>query len=194
MRSISAQLAAAGIEVVLTRENDTFVPLWSRTQIANNSGADLFVSIHANASITRRLKGFEVYYLSEALDDDARAVAAAENYTVRIKEGAILSHTYVLDTILWDLELTENRREAIELAKSILGEVDSSAERLKCARFYVLKGAMMPAVLVEVGYITNLIDSNHLNEKEYRDRIAGQITQGIFNYKKKFESTNGFSS
>jgi len=193
VKRIEDQLEAQGIKVVLTRDEDKFIPLWSRVDIANRSGADLFVSIHANASRTRRLKGFEVYYLSEAIDDNAQAAAAAEKASLDIKESSIYRHTDTLDTVLWDLELTEARREAIQLGNCILDNIDVGKRDIKSARFFVLKGVRMPAVLVEVGYITNADECSKLGWKEYRTEIADKVTRGILEYKRKFESTGGFS-
>ncbi len=193
IKKIKDLLEAEGIEVILTRSDDRFIPLWSRADVSNNANTDLFVSIHANASRTRQLKGFEVYYLSEAIDDNERAQIASKNYAVKADRESIYGESGTLDDILWDIELTENRRNSIELANCILGEVDAEKERLKSARFYVLKGVVAPAVLVEVGYITNADDFARLGTPEYRAKIAGQITKGILDYKKKFESSDGFT-
>ena len=183
IKKVSDLLEAEGINVILTRRDDRFIPLWDRADITNRANADLFISIHANASRTKRLKGFEVYYLSEAIDDNERAKAFAENS----------GHSAVLDAILQDLELTENRRDSVELANCILGEVDSTTERLKSARFYVLKGVTAPAVLVEVGYITNADECLQLDGQEHRTKIARQISRGILDYKKEFEDSDGFT-
>lgn len=193
VKKIKESLEAEGIDAVLTRGEDKFIPLWSRVDIANTSGADLFVSIHANASRTRRLNGFEVYYLSEAIDDNAQATAAAKNAALDIKENSVYRHTDTLDTILWDLELTENRREAIQLGNCILDNIDVRKRDIKSARFVVLRGVRMPAVLVEVGYISNADECSRLERGEYRAEIANKITRGILEYKKKFEGTGGFS-
>ena len=193
-KRIKEQLETQGIQIVLTRDEDKFIPLWNRVDIANASGADLFVSIHANASRARRLKGFEVYYLSEAIDDNAQATAAAENAALDIKESSVYRHTNTLDAVLWDLELTENRREAIQLGNCILDNIDVGKRDIKCARFFVLKGVRMPAVLVEVGYITNADECSKLGWGEYRTEIADKVTRGILEYKRKFESTGGFSN
>ncbi|MCM8781528.1 MAG: N-acetylmuramoyl-L-alanine amidase [Candidatus Omnitrophica bacterium] len=193
-KKIKDLLEEKGIEVILTRRDDTFIPLWRRTDIANSIDADLFISIHANASRTRRLKGFEVYYLSETIDDDARAVAASENSIIRFDNESGYRYTDTLDTILWDIELTEARRNSILLANCIVSEVDVGKKSTKNARFYVLKGAKMPAVLVEVGYITNIDECSKLGWMEYRAKIAQQIANGILEYKKRFENSDGFTN
>jgi len=186
-------LEGQGIDVFVTRSDDRFIPLWGRVDVANNAKPDLFVSIHANASRARRLKGFEVYYLSEAIDDDARAVAAAENGSLGFDRNSYYLHSNVLDTILWDLELTENRRDSIDLGNCILDAVGVPKRGLKSARFYVLKNVRVPAVLIEVGYITNTDECTKLGWGEYRATIAEQIVKGISAYKNKFEATDGFT-
>lgn len=182
-----------GIEVILTRDDDSFIPLWRRTEIANRVNADLFVSIHANASRTKRLKGVEVYYLSEAIDDDARAKAAAQDAVLKTEKGSVYRHTDVLDAILWDLALTEARRDSIQLGNSILDEIDVPKRALKSARFFVLKGTKMPAVLVEVGYITNKDECSKLGGSQYRAEIAKMVVRGILGFRRQFESSGGFT-
>lgn len=163
-KRIKELLENEGIEVVETRKEDRFIPLWSRVEIANRSNADLFISIHANASRTKRLKGFEVYFLSEAADDD------------------VYKNADVLDAILLDLVCTENRRDAVRLGNSILDNIDVSKRALKSAKFFVLKGARMPAILIEVGYISNTDECLKLGWKDYRNKIAGKIVKGILKY------------
>jgi len=190
---VKGLLEAEDIEIILTRYNNTFIPLERRSEIANQEDVDLFISIHANASKSRLLKGFEVYYLSEAIDDNQRALSAAKNATLQIDKGSIYNRTKSLDAILWDLELTEDRRSSIELAKCILSKVDSKRQRLRGAKFHVLKGARMPAVLVEVGYISNRDECAKLGGRKYRTRVAQQITEGVLEYKRRFENSGGFT-
>ena len=190
-KKVKDLLEGKGIEVILTRSDDTFVPLVRRAEIANSSNADLFISIHANASKTRRLKGFEVYYLSEAIDEEARAQEASDSGLIRIEPSSVYERTDILNYILWDLELTENRKEAIGLGNRILDSVDVLKRDIKCARFVVLKGTRMPAVLVEVGYISNSSECSKLGWGEYRTKIAAKIADGVLKYKKEFEDSGG---
>lgn len=191
-KKIQDLLECEGIDVIMTRSSDRFIPLWERVQIANDKGADLFVSVHTNASKTKRLAGFEVYYLTDTIDDSEKARKAADKYTVGVDAGSVYTHTNDLDAILWDLELTENRKDSIALADCILEEVNAGRERVKSAKFFVLKGALMPAVLVEVGYITNVDEYLKLKWEEHRSKIARQVASGILNFKKLFESSDGF--
>lgn len=195
---LAEKLRESGVEVVLTRDKDKFIPLAGRAEIANKVKADFFISIHANSSVAKHMKGFEVYYLSEALDDNARALETSENEALQFEEKSVKNHTKDLDATLWDLILTENRTESIELAKSICRvapKVLSTPNRgVKCARFYVLKGAKMPAVLIEMGFLSNLKEASRFKKDEYREKIADAICEGILNYKKEYDRTNGFTN
>ncbi len=183
-RVVRDALKKEGLEVIMTRNSDVFIPLAQRARIANKKAADFFVSIHANASESHSLRGFEVYYLSEATDDLALALQRAENSSLK--------------AILWDLRETENRRESIQIANFVTDAVRQSSEisdhRIRAAHFYVLKWTECPAVLVETGYITNLEDERRLKSPSYRRQLASGIVRGLLEYKKEFESTDGFTS
>jgi N-acetylmuramoyl-L-alanine amidase len=187
------------IDVYLTRSDDRFISLWRRADIANKKGADFFISIHANAAHSRQAKGFEVFYLSEAVDDNARAVAAAENAYLKYEDSSFgyAKPSNSLEATLWDMRYSENRRESIELAKCITRvacrqlKVKDRGE--KGARFYVLKGAEMPSVLVEVGFISNRQEARKLKDSFYREKVAKAIASGIITYKNKYETEEGFT-
>ena len=186
-----------GIRVIMTRDSDAFIPLPERVKIANASGADLFISIHINASRSRSMNGFECYYLSEATDDNARALEAFENATLKTDEGTIVEHTSSLDKTLWDMKLTENRRESAQLAGDICGSVQNSLitrnRGVKTARFYVIKFTRIPSVLVEIGYLSNKFEELKLKDDGYSDRMADVVAKGILAYKDKYEKTEGFT-
>ncbi len=186
-----------GIRVIMTRDSDKFISLPERVRIANSSGADLFVSIHINASRSRLMNGFECYYLSEATDDNARALEAFENATLATDEGTVVGHSSSLDKTLWDMKLTENRRESAELAGDICSSVDSSLvtrnRGVKTARFYVVKFTRIPSVLVEVGYLSNKFEELKLKDEKYANRMAYVIAKGVLAYKNKYERTEGFT-
>ncbi len=196
-RRVYDELRAAGLEVIMTRNSDTFIPLQGRTRIANRKGADLFVSIHANASLARSLQGFEVYYLSEAIDDAALALERAENSVLDLETAQYEYQNRGLKAVMWDLKETENRRESLKIADKIADEVQGtvriSNRRIKSARFYVLKWTECPAVLVEMGYITNREDEARLKDFRYRENLARAIAKGILNYKEEFDGTDGFT-
>jgi N-acetylmuramoyl-L-alanine amidase len=196
-RKLKRILEDNGIRVMMTRDSDVFVSLPERAKIANSSGADLFISVHINASRSRSMNGFECYYLSEATDDNARALEAFENATLKTDEGTIVEHSSSLDKTLWDMKLTENRRESAQLAGDICSAVDNSLvtrnRGVKTARFYVVKFTRIPSVLVEVGYLSNKFEELKLRGDNYADRMADVIAKGILTYKNKYERTEGFT-
>ena len=190
-------LTENGIDVILTRGKDQFIPLGKRAQIANKNKADFFISIHANSSRSRSASGFEVFYLSNAVDDESRAIAAMENSSLDIEEEAFSERTEDLDATLWDLVNSENRTEsaglAKELAQSAKTRLGARDRGVKSARFAVLKGVTMPAVLVEVGFISNPVEEERFLSSGYRQRLAEAIADGILNYKSTYERTEGFT-
>lgn len=198
-RRLKRYLENSDTKVILTRDDDRFISLWERANIANREDADFFISIHANAFRSKQIKGFEVYYLSEAIDDNARAVAAAENASLRYEKSSFGNRkpSSVLEATLWDIEYTENRQESIELAERIAGrtyeKLDTKNRGVKAARFYVLKGAKMPSVLIEVGFISNRQEARKLISSEYREASAKAIASGIMGYKKEYEVAEGFT-
>jgi len=196
-RRVADALRANGIEVVLTRGTDVFVSLSDRARMANASGADLFVSIHANASLTRSLNGFEVYTLSEATDDLALAVERAENSSLNFENGRVEKPGKDLKTIVWDLREAENRKESIRVAQKITTSVSDSVwtacRRIRTANFFVLKWTELPAVLVEIGYISNPQDDLRLKDATYAKDLAEAIAKGVLKYKDQFEASDGFT-
>jgi len=186
-----------GIRVIMTRSSDVFIPLEKRVRIANAAGADLFVSVHINASRSRFMRGFECYYLSDATDDNARALEALENGSLALRDAQILQHSRGLDTTLWDMALSENRKESRDCAQYICDAVDSNfAARnrgVKTARFFVLKGARMPSVLVEVGYLSNKYEEKKLADGRSLENITDVVAKGILAYRDEFERTEGFT-
>lgn len=195
---VRSRLEAAGIKVVMVRNSDTFIPLPKRSDIANSSTADIFVSIHINASRSRQTSGFECYYLSTATDDNARAIEAFENSSLKLSDDADAQHSTRLDKTLWDMTLTENRKESAELAGYICSAVSEEGiirnNGVKTARFHVLKHTHIPAVLVECGYISNRTEEMKLRDKTFQDRMADAIVRGILRYQKRYEDTKGFTN
>ncbi len=186
-----------GLKIIMTRDRDVFIPLSQRVEIANRNNADLFVSIHVNASRSKALKGFECYYLSDATDDNARALEALENASLGVERNSILEHSKSLDKTLWDMKLTENRLESVELAGNICDAVENSLairnRGIRSARFYVLKGTRMPAVLVEMGYISNRYEEIKMKDQSFLDRVTEAVAKGILAYKDEYERTQGFT-
>ncbi len=173
-----------GAEVVLTRSDDTFIPLEERTRMANQSRADLFLSIHANSSPMRSASGVETYYLSFTSSQAALAVAAREN-------AASDSSVYELKDLLQKIALQDKIEESREFGDCVQASLYAASLRLdsrsrdrgvKKAPFVVLIGASMPSVLAEVGFISNPRDAAALRRGESRQRIAEALYKGVAKY------------
>ncbi len=176
-------------EVILTRDTDKTVALDDRTSIANHNHADLYISIHANASRRGNARGAETYFLSyQATDDEARAVAAIENNTLGLEEGVQKNGN--LEMILWDLAQSAFLKESSVLAEMIqehLNDVLDIANRgIKQAPFRVLMGATMPAVLIEVAFITSPEEEKRLKDAAFKDRLAGAIFDSVRKFHDKY--------
>ena len=183
------------VKARLSRDGDYFVPLKDRTSFANRERADLFVSIHANAHRVAASEGVEVYFLSsEATDSAARQVAAVENSVVQLEKpanGKNGGRTDIVKTILWDLAQSEFQAESSRLAETMLDTMTHTLHipnrGVKQAGFYVLGGAAMPAILVEIGFVTNPREEKRLKESRYRDEIARAIVSGLVDYKRAWD-------
>jgi N-acetylmuramoyl-L-alanine amidase len=181
-------------EVFLTRETDVYIPLEARTAIANQKKADLFVSIHANASPKRKAKGVETYLLNWTDNNEANRVAARENKISLKKMKEMNRQMDVLGGILGDLERQMKRDESVNLANQIQNSMITTLDGrenlgVKWAMFFVLFGARMPSVLVEVSFISNPEEERLLSDVSYRSRIAHAIADGLNGY---FTSTPTF--
>jgi N-acetylmuramoyl-L-alanine amidase len=176
-----------GVEVVLTRGDDTFIALGERTLIANREEADLFVSIHANSAESRSAEGFETYFLSAAKSEDARRVAKMENSAIRYESPEIDPESLdELNFILWDLAQNEYLRESSALAEAIQVELDRhlplESRGVKQAGFFVLNGAYMPAVLFEMAFISNPREEALLNDSAFRTRLVDGLATSLLGY------------
>ncbi len=189
-KSLRDLLVRDGFRVIMTRYDDRFISLGGRSAVANREEADLFVSVHANASRRRSISGFEAYYLSEATDDQARALEAAENAALPEEIGRPISSD--TEAIIWDLLYTEHRAESLELASDICrgmsgAGIVSRNRGVKSARFAVLKGVRMPAVLVEIGFVSHRDEEVRLRRADHRRRLAEGIRQGILRFRDRLE-------
>ncbi len=178
---------ARGLSVFLTRDRDVEMSLDERTAIANNYKADLFVSIHANASRARGARGSEVYFLAyQASDDEARRIAQAEGSAEPLGHAAAGSD---LALILWDMAQAEHLEESSALASDLqeeLAVVTGSEDRgVKQAPFRVLVGATMPAVLVEVAFISNPEEEKLLASEAYQSKVAAALARGIERFRRE---------
>ena len=184
------EASAHGLDVVLTRRADDYIPLQRRTTLANDVGADLFLSIHANASEDPSVRGIETYFLNFPADTAAQAVAARENFGGL----ATMNELYgLLQAIVTNSRLDESRDFAQTIQTSLvetLGPVSSGLPDLgvKQAPFVVLIGARMPSVLAEISFLTNDRDAMLLTTDVYRDLVADALFEGILEYQRSLEN------
>jgi N-acetylmuramoyl-L-alanine amidase len=181
-KRIGSELEGAGFRVVYTRSDDSFVTLAERTEIANRSGGDLFLSVHANSAPDAEAAGFETYFLSlDASDDEARRVATAENGVFGL-EGSAPDSGNIVGDILGDMIRTRHLRVSSDVARAIqhnLGELPGSSRGVKQAPFVVLMGVNMPAVLIETGFLTNPVEEGRLARRSHQKAIARAITRAL---------------
>lgn len=184
---LKEKLEKIGFRVLLTREDDIFIPLVKRTKFANDNKADLFISIHCNASKkpSGTDKGFEVYFLSEmATDPDAVATEKLENEVIKLEKQT--EELTKLQKLLWSMIVNEFINESSRLCSLILNECVTRTNQIsrgvKQASFYVLRGAQMPAVLVEVGFISNPDEELKLIRQDFQQLIADGIVSALIKY------------
>ncbi len=179
-----------GIELKMTREKDEYLSLKERTNIANRNSADLFVSIHCNASSQRsnKRKGFETYFLSEARTNEERAVAALENAALKF-DG--MEPDDNISLILYDLAQSAFLEESNRFAEHVQGHAEKllpiPSRGVKQAGFYVLHGAFMPAILIECAFISNPEEEKLLRKKSFREKLAYCIFCGIRDFIDDYE-------
>lgn len=186
-RLLGAELKKDGLEVVYSRESDVFVPLEGRPAAANARKADLFVSLHCNSHDDKRMSGVETYTFNLAKSREAVRVASAEN-------GVSARGLSDMQAVVTELLLSSKRDESRDLAKavhaSMLKPAPIKGHRDKGpaeAPFYVLMGAKMPAILVEVGYLTNPEEGARLSRQDHLEKLAKSIADGVMAYKGKLE-------
>jgi N-acetylmuramoyl-L-alanine amidase len=197
--AIARKLRAAlvnglGVQAFLTRDRDGEVPLDERSAFANNYKADLFISVHANASRSHGAKGSEVYFLSyQATDEESRRLAQAEGGDVGASAGVAAGSDLAL--ILWDMAQAEHLEASSALATRIqeeLAEVTGSQGRgIKQAPFRVLVGAAMPAVLLEVAFISNPDEEKLLVSEAYQNKVVSAVVRGVARYQQQRAGLNG---
>ena len=178
-RRLRSHLQQVGFTVVMTRDSDQFIPLSGRPAIANRLRAQLFVSVHINANANRRVSGAEVYYPRESV------VSPGAQWPPFLTPAEVGVPSTIIKQVLWDLVLRRTRAQSYQLAGAISRQLKRDLGvtcKVKPARFVVLREAWMPAVLVEVGYVSNRDESSRLRMADYRDTAAQAIAQGIISY------------
>ena len=187
-RRLKVALEREGYTAILTRDGDNVLPLDDRTAVANYNRAVLFVSIHLNASSRASAVGAETYFLSsESTDDEARTLAALENKAYAAGDANSPSPPPSvgkdIELILWDLAQQRYLEESARLAESVQRELNTLTgvrdRGVRQAPFTVLMGATMPAILVEVGFISNPEEESRLRDDGYRDRIVEGIARAV---------------
>jgi N-acetylmuramoyl-L-alanine amidase len=173
-----------GAEVVYTRVDDTFVPLETRTAIANKEQADLFISIHANSSSDTAARGVETYYLNFTSSRDALEVASREN---SVSEKSIHELQDLVKKIALKEKIEESREFAADVNRSLYAGLSARSPGIqnrgvKKAPFVVLIGANMPSILAEISFVSNPTDEKKLKTSEYRQRVAESLYKGISKY------------
>jgi N-acetylmuramoyl-L-alanine amidase len=173
-------------KVVMTRKNDTFIPLKERSAIANNRNADLFVSIHANAAKRKAAHGIETYFLGTSNNDRALATAARENGELvhSVKDDQVQE---ILASLITTTKINDSSRLAGTVQENLFRSSRKKFRELKNlgvkeGPFYVLHGADMPSILVEVGFLTNPKEARMLSKSDYLYRLASSIAEGIHKY------------
>ncbi|HXV60368.1 MAG TPA: N-acetylmuramoyl-L-alanine amidase [Vicinamibacteria bacterium] len=190
--SIARQLRALlqqrlGLHVILTRDGDSNIGLDERAAIANNNKADLFISIHADASPRRDARGSSVYFLSYS------SSGSGPSGSVAPVRGGTFSNGSELDFILWDMAQASHLSRSSQLAEILQEELQATTGGGKVNRgikqntFRVLKGATMPAVLVELGFISNPEEEDLLGTGEYQEHLAEALYRGVLRYKDAYE-------
>jgi N-acetylmuramoyl-L-alanine amidase len=173
-----------GSEIIYTRSDDTFIPLETRTAIANKAQADLFLSIHANSSPDASARGVETYYLNFTSSPDALETAAREN---AVSDQSIHQLSDLVKKIALKEKIEESREFAGDVQQGLYGGLQKGNAGLKDrgvkkAPFVVLIGANMPSILAEISFVTNEKDARQLQEPEYRERVAESLYKGVAKY------------
>ncbi len=171
-----------GAEVVYTRDDDTFIPLETRTAIANQNEADLFISVHANSSRDPSARGVETYYLNFTTSADALEVAAREN---AVSDKSIHELQDLVKKIALKDKIEESREFAADVQQSLYGGLATRGMRnrgVKKAPFIVLIGANMPSILAEISFVSNPADAKRLKTPQYRQKIAESLYRGVSKY------------
>lgn len=195
VQRLRARLEKQSLRVVLTREGDAYVPLQERTAIANRSGGDLFVSVHANAAVARAARGVEIFFAAlEASDEATRQLAERENAAFR--EAAPAGSDDPLASILGDLAQADQMRDSDEFARiahTRVAGLDTKvpSRGVKQAPFVVLMGVQMPAALVEIGFITNPKEERDLADDAHRERVAEALAGAIADFASRYDARRG---
>ncbi|MEL6820995.1 MAG: N-acetylmuramoyl-L-alanine amidase [Calditrichota bacterium] len=183
------------VRVVYTRSDDRFIELRRRTQIANENKAKVFISIHANANRSSRASGFETYLLGEEKGNQARSVMERENSVIKFEDPGSQKHYQGINSILVRMTQAGFQKQSEHLASSVqenmakrLRSLNMKNRGVKQAPFWVMVGASMPSILVEMGFITNKHEARILKTASHQQKIAEGIFSGLQRFKKDYEN------
>ncbi len=178
------------INVVYTRDEDVFIPLWKRTKIANENNGKMFVSIHCNSNPNRSARGFETFLLKQGKSDDAIELAHRENSVIKMEERSgekykeLTGENLIMATMAQSMFMKESEELAALIQEELGKRLNSTNRGVKQAGFVVLVGASMPNVLIETGFLSNTTEEARMKQPVYRQKIA----DGIFNAIIKFRT------
>ncbi len=182
-----------GAQVIYTRKDDRHVPLEERTAIANDADADLFLSIHANSSDSREIRGAETYYVNLATNKESRDLAMREN---ALGESSLHNLPELLKKIARNEKMAESKQFAADIQSSLSQRLQLVSRQetnrgVKQAPFIVLTGANMPAVLSEISFLSNASDEDLLLESSQRQRVAEGLYRGVTTYLESLQGVTG---
>ncbi len=186
---LKKELEGAGIKVMMTRDSDKFISLEERARMANKSQADLFISIHANASRAKSVQGLEVYSFRDIDKATWREIESGEHYRGMFRRLSMKQDDRTLEHILLDMlysyKQAESRKLGRYLTKNTANSISSMNRGMRTSGFFVLKNTVIPAVLVEVGFLSNKEEERLLNTPSYRQEVADGLAKSIIEYEKK---------
>ncbi len=184
---LRSELEKRGVRTVMTRETDVFIPLEKRTQIANQSGGKLFISLHCNSAESRHARGVETFFLAPTKTENAMKVAMRENSVIKYEESRdqyrdLTEENFILLSMAQAEFLRESQTLAGMLQNTVSAGIGHKNRGVDQASFYVLIGASMPAVLFEMPFISNRDEEKKLKTKSFRQKIAEEICKGIMDF------------
>jgi N-acetylmuramoyl-L-alanine amidase len=187
-RAAAKRLEATGrYRVLMTRDSDEYIPLQGRVELAQKAGADLFMSVHADANRNRHIHGASVYTLSEkASDEEAAELAARENRSDKIAGVDLSNHEPIVSEILYDLARRQTNNMSQRFAQALVSELGRDVLLLdnthRSAGFVVLKAPDIPSALVELGCLSNAAEERELRETKYQQRLAESLARSVNDY------------
>lgn len=188
-RRLKNRLEAKGVQVIMTRDGDEFISLQERTEIASRVNPDLFVSIHANSSPARSARGMEIYYLRYMTAAEKEEPQIQSNRKAMFRTMKMTGESKELNDIvfdmLYDYKQAESRRLAEYVVDNATRMVQANGRGSKTAGFFVLKNTLVPAILVEAGFLSNRQEEERLLDARYRQDLADALAETILRYARK---------